>query len=372
VADTTGRFVDWRTPSEPIDYYCEGLAIAPSERKVTIIGGNPGAGKGPLAGYLAVCFAFGLRAFGEHPCRECRVGVLDFEGAGLSRRRLESYARGFGLAPSSLQGRVFLRDTDPSEMLDLGWVHELVDSLKLEVLVIDSYMSAVSGSDIDPNGQEFAWLARELGKLGIVVLIVAHARKPSSTSKGERPLLGDLAGSFALGGMAATGLGLWRADEDEPMQARVGCMRAPEEGFRTFDLQWTRHEDGAWTGEVLGEVTRETVEAAKGDTSDKAATVRVRRVVSHMLPNAGFPQGISGIATATGLEPKHCGEVLAALARAGWAHHEADATGKGGGRYQLDCHCPDAARLSIVGGEATETDPGEGHRVGGQFRRDES
>lgn len=370
VEDHTGVDIDWTQPAPPIEWYCKGLAIAPSEAKVTLIGGDPGAGKGPLANYLACCFAFGEKAFGRFTCRECVVGILDFEGAQLSRRRIESHARGMGKAPADLQGRVYLRPSDASEMLDLGWLCDYIEERGIEVLIIDSYTSAVSASDIDPNSQEFAWLARELGKLGIVVIVVAHARKPSAGKRGERPALADIAGSGALGSMAATGIAVWKPDEDEALLARVGCMRAPDEAFPTFDLGWEKHRTDAgdaWTAQILGEVTKETREAdALRDGArqkDVALTKDCAALLAHMRPNLGFPAGVGALAKAIGANPAHVGAVMAALARRGWAHHEPDATGRGAGRYTLDAEAP--ARVVFRGGEAEAAEDDGAPRAGG-------
>lgn len=351
-----GRVVCWTDPEPPLEWYCEALGIAPSERKVTLIAGDPGSGKGPLAGYLATCFALGVPAFGTMPVKQCNVGILDFEGARLSERRIRSYARGFGRDPAELEGRVHLCDCDPGAAPEeiLEWCLER----EVLVLVIDSYMSAMSAYDVDPNAPDYASLARELGSFGIVVIIVAHARKVPQGKRGERPALGEVAGSYALAGMAATAIVLWRPDEDDPTLVRVGCARAPEEAFASFDVRWSRSgtkEAPIWTGRVEGLAT---ADARKADAAEAAGRERDRRLTGvaraavASLTRHHIPQTINALAKDTGLHHRDLGAALAALENAELATREV----LGGTRGALWAIVLDeygrAPMVEIVGGEA--------------------
>lgn len=327
-------FVDWTAPAPPIDWYIRDLAIAPSEGKITVIGGDPGAGKGPLADYLALHLALGLPLFGRLPVRRARTAILDFEGAALTRKRIESHARGVGVDPRDLAGELYLRRCDASEMLDpdLPWVRALVEEREIEALVVDSYMSAAAGTDVDPNSQAFAWLAQALGRLGIVVIVVAHARKPAKAARGERPALGDLAGSFALGGMAQTGIGVWVPDEEDRTLSRIGCMRAPDEPFRSLDIRWRRSGSDAaptWAATLEGverEVDRRRTEAER-------LTQIARRLVSHVWTTGpSMPWAPNQLAAATGVHHRDVSRVLGALEAARLAHA---ADTRGSRRYAL-------------------------------------
>lgn len=292
---------DWSQPEQPIDWICKQLAIAPSDRKVTIIGGNPGAGKGPLAGYLATCFAVSGLVFGSWPAKRCNVGILDFEGARLSARRIASYARGMGVDPKTIGSRIQLRDASPSSMLDpdLGWVRDWVRAAGIEVLIVDSYTSAASGLGLDPNKLEFGNLALALGSLGICVIIVAHARKPGLGQRGEKPLLGDIAGSAALGGYAATGISVWRPDDDDPALLRIGCMRAPDEWFPSFDIRWHRKDDGrVWFPEMITaedrDVTREDERRVKLSRHANDVIAQIRFESGEVQTRIRERSGVSG------------------------------------------------------------------------------
>lgn len=315
-----GADFDWMAAEAPIEWYCQGLGIAPSERKVTLIAGDPGSGKGPLAGYLAVCFAFGLKAFGVHECKRCNVGVLDFEGARLSARRIRSYARGFAKPGAALRERLFLRDCDPGT--SAADIMQWCVARAIDVLIIDSYMSAMSAFDTDPNSPDYAALARDLGSFGIVVIVIAHARKVPQGKRGERPALGDVAGSFALAGMAATAIVLWRPSEDDTLLVRVGCARAPDEAFQSFDVRWTRggtEAEPVWTAAVAGLATRDAREQSKAlgaqAITDLRLTESAKKIIASMYAH-NTPQSANAIGKDTGEHQRDVGRVLSALERA--------------------------------------------------------
>jgi hypothetical protein len=105
-ADPLGTRLLQSETRPPLEYYCEGLRLAPSRGKISLIAGMPGAGKGPIADHLAVCFALGLKAFERWPCRKSRVTLLDCEGAELTAERLSRMTRSMGREPTELDKRL--------------------------------------------------------------------------------------------------------------------------------------------------------------------------------------------------------------------------------------------------------------------------
>jgi hypothetical protein len=107
----------------------------------------------------------------------------------------------------------------------------------ISTVVLDSYTTAMLPSGIDSNAPQYAALASMMGKLGVLVLAVAHARK--GDAKRGAPVLEDIAGSGALAALAQTALGVWYPDQADKNIARVTCMRAPEGVFEDFAVKWS-------------------------------------------------------------------------------------------------------------------------------------
>ena len=362
-----GEPTDWTRPPPKIAWLCEGLGIAPSERKVTLIGGQPGAGKGPLAGYLAACIATGRPVFDLFPVKRSRVLYLDFEGRTLSDIRIRSHLRGMGARPEELGDRLLHLDAAPRSMLDLGWLRSRIENMKIGVVIIDSYTSASIEFGAEANSPEFAYLAQELGALGIVVIIVAHARTPKSGQHGERPALADIAGSGALAGYAQTAIAVWTPDEDDKTFCRVGCMRAPGKAFETLDVRWEQtieHGAEAWAPRVEGSASVRKERASKVD--DANATRTLTAVLDLMLSNPAHPHSVNGLARNVGQPTKRVGQVMSLLHSAGLVVHIPDPRGVTSGAFTLDAEIlGDSAAmrtirsLHVSNGELTLTEEDE-------------
>ena len=265
---------DWRRvrfadPDEPIDYRCPGLGLATSRGKVSVIAGQPGAGKGPLADHLALCLATGSPAFGRFPCHAAPTLLLDWEGVRLTMRRLRRMARSLGLDGARVDESLAVVDVSGCvDPLAETWQSDLADVVRrdgIRHLVIDSYTSAMLGTGVESVGTAYAELARLLGRLGVMVVCVTHANKASASA--ERPRLADVMGTGALGALAQTAIVVSRDDDRE--RVRVGCARAPETRFATFELAFVDGDDGS-----LGLVAHDA--PAKADEDAPAGPVAPR------------------------------------------------------------------------------------------------
>lgn len=238
--DPWDNHTDFDAPLPEIDYYCEGLCIARCQGKVTVLGGSPNAGKSPIADHLAVCFSLGLSAFGVHACRRTNVVVLDWEGQRRTHRRAMRIAAALGRNPAELKGRLFVLDAsrlgDPTSDEFLLRLHQKCEQIEAEVVIVDSYTSAMMASGIEPNNPRYAVLMMQLGKLDRVVICVAHANKASASA--GKPRLEDIAYTGALGGYAETVIVAWHPDRDDKNLTRIGCARAPETEFGEFDIRF--------------------------------------------------------------------------------------------------------------------------------------
>lgn len=225
-------------PELPLEYLCKGLALASSDGKISLIAGDPGGGKGPIADHLTLCFATGGKAFGEFKCEPANVLLLDCEGKRLTMRRIRRMARAVKVEPSSLDRTLHVFDASTFNLLEHGdqiaaYVHEH----SIGVLVLDSYTSAMLGAGVDANQPEFAALAKLLGSLGILVIAVAHANKAAGVRGGELRL-SDVAYSGAFAAMAQTAIVVSYPDRDDRNLIRVACARAPEGAFPTIGVRF--------------------------------------------------------------------------------------------------------------------------------------
>lgn len=285
---------------DPLVYLCPGLKIAPSDGKITVIAGQPGAAKGPTANHLAVCFALGLKAFGQFQCEPRRVAILDFEGARLTRRRCRRLARGLGVDPSELQDRLFIFDGNTlgnfSEDYALGRLKAWAEAWGIDVIIVDSYMSAMMSSGLEPNSPQYASLAKALGALNKCVIVVAHANKASS-KEDRQPRLSDIAYTGAFSAMAQTALVLHYPDPTDKNTVEIGCARAPEEGFAPFLVRFSGGKDEP----LRAAVTNASADAPRDSRETAAyrkAEVDAGKALDHILftlrNTIGMHQGCAG------------------------------------------------------------------------------
>lgn len=262
-----GRLLSFTEPDAPIEYLCPGLCLAPSEGKISLIAGEPGGGKGPLADHLAVCFALGLKAFDVHECKRVNVMIVDVEGARLTMRRVRRLMRGLERDPAELDGKLFVLDASAENFLDEGFharVAAFVKKHAIGAVVLDSYTSAMLGTGVEANQPEFAVLAKELGKLDALVLAVAHSNK-AAASRGGEPRLSDIAYSGAFAAMAQTAIVVHYPNEKDKTLISVGCARAPEEKFAAFSVRFSDVKgEGKYAGVIPAGADRQRAEAKWG------------------------------------------------------------------------------------------------------------
>jgi hypothetical protein len=323
-----GELASWDEDDEPIEYTCQGLRIAPSDGKITIVGGLPGSGKGPLVDYLAVCIALGKPVLGRFACAQSKVLLLDAEGMRLTKRRARRLARALGHDPRELRGRIELRnvsklDVDSTQFLD--WLKSKIED-GFRVIVLDSYTSAMMSQETEANSIQFADLAKTLGSLGVTVIVIAHARKPPGGVKNEPMTLADIAGSGALGAMAATGIAVSKPDRDNSNLIHVECLRAPEEDFEAFDVEFSDTDGGR--GLALEIITK--AEARRDERNERLETLanRAGKVIAY-LRGASVPQTVRAIADHSGVHNRDLKVVLPALREAGVLRFEPAVRGNG-------------------------------------------
>lgn len=261
---------------EPIPYTIPGLCLAPNlGGKISMIGGLPGAGKGPLEAYICVCAALGLPLFDAMPIPvRQKVLYVDVEGWRLTARRMQRIALGLGRDPRELDDWLDLWDT--FTILDDRTYYRL-EAHPARFIALDSYTTAMLRYDLDQNKNEYAKGAQALATLpDRTVLPITHARKSSAADKHEAPDLTDISGSGALGALAQTGISVWKPDPTNPARISVACLRAPEAQFASFDVEFRDLPNG---GLALVRITSEEKEAEE----HRASTIGLEAATNAVL-----------------------------------------------------------------------------------------
>jgi hypothetical protein len=281
-----GRRYFFADAEEPIVYICQGLALAVSDGKVSMIAGSPGGAKGPLADHVTACIALGSPVFGVHATTRARVLLLDAEGRRLTMKRLRRMVRAMGLDPRELDEWLHLFDASRHDLADpsvQGEIQEYCAAHDVGAVVLDSYTSAMLASGVEANQPKFAQLAKALGALDLLVLCVAHTNK--AAGKGEPSLL-DIAYSGAFAAMAQTAIVVSYPDGRDKHLVRVSCARAPEHAFAPMHVKFTDTADGGLGVAVVREAA--AVEARREPRATAGALDReretrdaMRRILEH-------------------------------------------------------------------------------------------
>jgi hypothetical protein len=262
----------------PIPYAIPGLCIAPNlGGKVSMIGGLPGAGKGPIEAYICVCVALGVPLFGVWNVVRQKVLYVDVEGWRLTARRMQRMAIALGHDQRELDDWLDLWDV--CTLLD-DRTHYRLEAHEARFIALDSYTTAMMRYDLDQNKNEFARGAQALATLpDRVVLPITHARKPTGKERHEAPDLSDISGSGALGALAQTGISVWKPDPTNPLRVSVACLRAPEAQFAPFDVEFRDLPNG---GLALVRITAE--ERAQQEAQEAiVSTIGIEAVTNALL-----------------------------------------------------------------------------------------
>ncbi len=279
------KLVSWIAAEPVIDYLCRGLRLAPSDGKVAAIFGQPAAGKGPLADHIAACFALNAPVLGRFEvARRLRVLLLDFEGATLTNKRVRRMARAMRREPHELQQWLYVynqsAELNPIDPTYLARVRRFIEEHAIDVLVVDSYTSAMLNAGIDSNRPEYAQLAKGLASLNRLSIVVAHANKAAAES--TTPRIKDLAYSGALGSLVGTGIAVAKPEPADSYLVRITCARAPETEFAPMQARFSDVDGGGLAVAVVddaGVPTQTRREKRNAGTSYEAATERLDKAM---------------------------------------------------------------------------------------------
>jgi hypothetical protein len=303
--------------------------------KVSAIASFANGGKSPFAELLALHAVLGRDLFGQR-MRQCPAAYLDFEGGRLSLVRLRRLSRGLGLdrPPPGLR---FLHMNDA---IDEQWIADLdsyVEQHKLGLVVIDTYGAAMA-ADLDHNSAQFAHWLKQLGRLShaldVVIVVLLHEKKREQ-GKRKGSDLEMISGHNAAPGALQGVVSLWRPDEDDKTLISVGCSRAPEDSFETFNIRWedvaapeattpgAKLATGGKKWGLRASVAEKTTAEQKADETHAAIQLRCYEVLT-VQAGDGSPMPKAELISALRVNRQAAGAAIDALV----------ATGKLGGNYK--------------------------------------
>lgn len=235
-----GREIDLSKKPRLVRYICKGLGLAPG--KISGLAGYGGTGKGPLLQYMALCVAAGLPIFG-HQVERQRVFYTDFEtGEVLAHRRFARLARAMGLDLAQLQKDRWILFVDSSgKRISDPWlddIDEVIDKLKVGLLCIDSYSSAVPGDQNESMYADVAWALGDISnRRGVTVLTVLHENKGAGGRRGDDDAR-NLAGTGILFAALQGLISVVRPDPKFKMRYELRSTRGPEGGGAPVTIEW--------------------------------------------------------------------------------------------------------------------------------------
>ncbi len=205
--------------------------------KVSAIVGYPYTSKTPMALDIAIDIAAG-RALEQR-----RVLYLASEGARNARRKAGRIARAKNASLSQLDASLTVASA-PSGFLQAESCAQLIHNCRAErygVVVLDTYGSALDGS-IDRNSNAYSDCLKQLGDASdayqLLVIVLLHCRKDKMRGN-KPPTLQDIDGHNSVAGAIQGALALSRPSDDNKALIEVSCLRAPDEEFSPYYIQWT-------------------------------------------------------------------------------------------------------------------------------------
>lgn len=245
-----GKDLSMTERSEPIEYVCADLGLAPG--KISIVAGYSGTSKGPFLNQLALCIAAGKHFLG-HAVAQRKVAFFDFEtGETLIRNRLWRMANALGIDRMVLTEQLSVFSA--ARRIDDEWLTKFDESVEPGmVCFIDSYTSAVTG---EMNASEYAYVAWQLGKISerrnVTIIVAMHSRK-SQQGRSSASLLEAISGHASLSAAAQTAILISRPKENNAHLIAVKCARAVEDPFPSFELLWADVADPEQPAATPGE-----------------------------------------------------------------------------------------------------------------------
>lgn len=181
-----------------------------------ILSGPPGIGKTQMALQLAYALSTGTSFLGKLPVNPLSVLFVSLEMEIMELKYI--YKRQFEIfKENKADWDTNFKTIAPDGDFGTAGLDYVMDELKPDVVIIDS-LSELAGEDLKEAEARrvMKWFKRARKHHNVAIIIIHHNRKASDSNKKPRTL-DDLYGSFWFGKAPDTVIGLWREDEEKPI-----------------------------------------------------------------------------------------------------------------------------------------------------------
>jgi hypothetical protein len=295
----------------PVNWLCQDLQLAPG--RPNLLAGPGYGGKSIIAQIIGFSVASGQRVFGKFPVQQGKVIHLNYDQGGrVPKSRYQRIMRAHFMAPSDLDGRLFLGNHPPVYLDDTRAETVLMALCEgAALLIVDSFRAAMR--TLDENDSRVRgplnMLIRVSEKTGVTVLVIHHSRKPG---------IGAAAGKNEIRGSSA----IFEACESvyvldpvkgEPTRvihekAGITGMTRPDFLLHVADIEI----DGAPRGGLM--VTAEEVVPIDADVRAVQARLskdtKLRAAIAALFENKGDQKGADPIASLLGRGERDVGRVV--------------------------------------------------------------
>lgn len=180
----------------PVNWLCKDLQLAPG--RPNLLAGPGYGGKSIIAQVIGFAVASGQRVFGKYPVQQGKVIHLNYDqGSRVPKSRYQRMMRAQFMAPSDLDGRLFLGNHPPVYLDDPSAEAALMVTCEgAALLIIDSFRAALRALDENDSRVRgpLNMLIRVSEKTGVTVLVIHHSRKPGiGASAGKNEIRGSSA-----------------------------------------------------------------------------------------------------------------------------------------------------------------------------------
>lgn len=255
---------------EPIAYLVPPLDLCPGAP--ALFAGYGYSRKTIAAQSMELAVAAGLPVWGSFAARQGRALHVDYEqGSRLTRERFQRLALGIGIGPTDLEDRLAFVSM-PQTYLDSNVESFLAQRFDgFDLVVIDSFRAACPSLEENDSSARLVldMLTRVSERVGCIVVVIHHARKPSRDRVGGARMA--IRGSGALYDACGSVL-VFEAEKDQP--TRVSHEKARVSGQLVDDFELMTNDVEFGGNPRAGVVVSARTAASREDAAEDARAAR--------------------------------------------------------------------------------------------------